>query len=118
MVLVALEIIVLFAALLVVLTFYSNSIGMIIISGVLALVIGWGLISWQLNNKFMEVVCLERTTTCVVNLSALYENPSQNKELIRLNKITGLNIKWGWLIWSAFFTMSYGLAWVVRTNIR
>jgi hypothetical protein len=118
MLLVALEIILLFAALLAIFTFYSNSLGVIIVSGVLVLGIGWGLVSWQLNIKFLETECPEETAACVINLSAIYENPNENKELIRINKFTGINIKWGWLIWPVFLALSYGVAWVLRSNIR
>ena len=114
MVLVAFEIIALFVALLVVLTIYSHSLSAIILTGILALAIGWGLISWQLNNSFLNITCPERTTSCVINWSAIYENPTENRDLIRLNKFTGINVKWGWLIWSVFFALSYGIAWIIR----
>jgi hypothetical protein len=117
MMLLAVEIIALFAALLVVFTIYSHSVSTIFLTDIVALGVGWGLISWQLNNRFIEIVCPERTTSCVINWSAIYENPTENEEVIRLNKLTGLNVKWGWLIWSVFFVLSYGLAWVLRTII-
>ena len=114
MIVVLVEVAVLFALLVASFTWVSNGWVAIVCGLLLSFVIGWGLVSAQLSSELRSLIRAPDARSSVVDITAVYENPSQNREFIRLNWLISNNIQWGWLVWSVFLALAYGAATILR----
>jgi len=114
MILIIFEIAILFLLLVAFFVWVSYSWLAIVFGLLLSFAIGWGLVSAQLSNELRSLVRVPGTKSSVVNITAVYENPSEHREFIRLNWMISNNIRWGWLIWSTFLAFAYFAAYLVR----
>ncbi|MEM7563068.1 MAG: hypothetical protein AAF353_08480 [Pseudomonadota bacterium] len=91
---------------------------MIAIAGMITITLCWGLIDWQLTNQLEAIICPHSDDVCSVNLSRIYESPVIYEKFERVSSLGSLNTKWGWMIWTLYFLIAYGVARRARKQLN
>ena len=114
MILLALEAVALFVGLTWFFAFRSRGLHAFGLAIIVVLVVGWGLLTFQMSRQWQGMMCADRAEPCVIDLGALAEDPDEHREAIRLNRLLSHNALWGWAIWPVFVGVAFGVSFVVR----
>ena len=82
----------------------------IVVTGMTTIALCWGLVDWQMTNRLEAIICPYSADNCSVNLSRIYQDPVLYDQFVQTSWYGSMNMKWGWIVWTAFFLIAYAVA--------